>query len=76
MDSKFYKGCKVYCITDYNHFEITPHKEYVVIDIATYSYMSDKLMITNDLGHISPYRFERFITKEEYRNIKIKNLCI
>jgi frataxin-like iron-binding protein CyaY len=68
-DQKFYKGDIVICIIDHNALDIELHEEYVVLEDEE---ANNKLYIETKYGGLY-YNKNRFIKKENLRNLTIKN---
>jgi hypothetical protein len=74
IETKFKRGEAVICIIN-SRASLTIGKEYVIIGVIDeYGEDNIDLIINNDKNTEEWYRSERFMTKDEFRNITLKQI--
>lgn len=66
---------KIVCIEPYGNGGLTYGTEYEVVNYAE-NLFDDFVEIINNHGHYTEYLRSRFVTKEEWREMKLKELGI
>ena len=65
---------KIICIEPYGNGGLTYGTEYEVVNYVEDMVIDDYVEIINNFGHNTEYLRKRFVRKEEWREMKLKEL--
>ena len=69
-------GKRIVCIEPYGNGGLTYGTEYEVVGYVEDMFIDEYVEIVNNFGHNTEYLRKRFVTKEEWREMKLKELGI